>query len=336
MQTGKFPASLLTKLLAKNSINDPRVVLGPLVGEDAAALNMGESLLVVSSDPVTFVSDQAGWYAVHVNANDVATTGAAPRWFLATLLVPTGFDERLAEGLFDQILQACISVGATLVGGHSEVTPGIDRPIIMGTMLGEVAPDKLIRSGGAQEGDSLVLTKGLAIEGTSILARDRSQDLLRAGVSPDVIEGATTFLSDPGISVLKDARVVCESVQVHSMHDITEGGLANGLAEVAQASGLGLAIEEDSVPIFPESLEICQALDLAPMGLLASGALLVALPAIDAPKLIKALERENINGYEIGQMLAEEEGLVLFSRQGEQPLPIFSRDELARYLDSVE
>jgi hydrogenase expression/formation protein HypE len=336
MQTGKFPGSLLTKLLAKNSINDPRVVLGPLVGEDAAALNMGESLLVVSSDPVTFVSDQAGWYAVHINANDVATTGATPRWFLSTLLVPPGFDELLAEGLFDQILQACVSVGATLVGGHSEVTPGIDRPIIMGTMLGEVAADKLIRSGGAQEGDSLVLTKGLAIEGTSILARDRSQDLLRAGVSPDVVERATTFLTDPGISVLKDAKIVCESVQVHSMHDITEGGLANGLAEVAQASGLGLAIEEDSVPILPESLEICQALGLAPMGLLASGALLVALPAIDAPKLINALERENINGYEIGQMLAEEEGLVLFSRQGEQPLPVFPRDELARYLDSVE
>ena len=334
MQTGKFPPAFLEKLLAKNAIKDPRVVLGPLVGEDAAALEIGGRLLVASSDPVTFVSDQAGWYAVHVNANDVATTGAVPRWFLATLLVPPAFGEGEAEGLFDQILQACASVGATLVGGHSEVAQGIDRPIIMGTMLGEVAPDKLIRSGGAQEGDSLVLTKGIAIEGTAILARDRSQDLLSAGVAADTIERAATFLVNPSISVLKDAAVACDAVEVHSMHDVTEGGLATGLAEVAQASGLGLAVEEDSVPVLPECLEICQALDLAPMGLLASGALLVALPAIDVPKLLTRLERENIDGYEIGQMLAAEEGLVLFGREGERPLPAFARDELARYLDS--
>lgn len=335
MQTGKFPSSLLEKLLAKNSIQDPRVVLGPLVGEDAAALDMGENLLIASCDPVTFASDQAGWYAVHVNANDVATTGAVPRWFLATLLVPPGFEEKQAEGLFDQILLACESVGATLVGGHSEVTQGIDRPIIMGTMLGEVAPDRLVRTGGAQEGDSLVLTKGIAIEGTAILAQDRSRDLLKAGVTSDTIRRATTFMIDPGISVLKDAAIACQTVEVHSMHDITEGGLATGLAEVARASGLGLGVEEDSIPVLPECQEICQALGLAPLGLLASGALLVALPAVDAPKLLSALQRENIESYEIGQMLAAEEGLVLFGREGEQPLPTFPRDELARYLDSA-
>ena len=335
MQTGKFPPSLLEKLLGKNPIRDSRVILGPLVGEDAAALDMGQNLLVASSDPVTFVSDRAGWYAVHVNANDVAATGAVPRWFLATLLVPSGFEEMQAEGLFDQILEACASVGATLVGGHSEVTQGIDRPIIMGTMLGEVAPDRLIRTGGAQEGDSLVLTKGIAIEGSAILARDRSQDLLKAGVDAATVERAATFLIDPSISVLKDAAVACEAVEVHSMHDITEGGLSTGLAEVAQASGLGIGVEEDSVPVLPETQEICQALDLAPLGLLASGALLVALPAVEAPKLLAALERENIEGYEIGQMLSAEEGLVLFGRDGERPLPNFPRDELARYLDSA-
>ena len=336
MQTGKFPPSLLQKLLGKNSVSDARVVLGPLLGEDAAALEMGENLLIASSDPVTFATDLAGWYAVHVNANDVATTGAVPRWFLATLLVPQGFEEAQAEVLFDQILQACTSVGVTLVGGHSEVTTGIDRPIIMGTMLGEVAPDRLIRTGGAQEGDSLVITKGIAIEGTSILARERPQELLRAGVSTETVESAATFLEYPGISVIKDAAIAVRVAAVRSMHDITEGGLANGLAEVAKASGLGLGVEEDSIPFLPESREICQALDLAPMGLLASGALLVALPSIDAPKLIAALAREHIEGYEIGQMLAVEEGLVLFGRDGEQPLPIFTRDELARYFDSAK
>ena len=332
MQLGKFPPDLLARLLAKNQIQDASVALGPLVGEDAAALEVGDRLLVAASDPVTFASGQAGWYAVHVNANDVACSGGTPRWFLATLLMPEWSSPAQAEDLFDQILEACRSVGATLVGGHSEVTQGLDRPIIMGTMLGEVERDKLIRTGGAQEGDSVVLTKGIAIEGTALLAGDHAEDLRRAGLAEATIQRAAGFLTHPGISVLTDARVACTLGEVHSLHDLTEGGLATGLREVAQASGLGLAVEEGSLPVLPECQEVCQALGLDSLGLLASGALLITLPAARVPSLLAALERENVDGWEIGQMLASEEGLVLFGRHGEQPLPQFSRDELARYL----
>ncbi len=334
MQIGKFPSPLLNRLLGKNVIQDPAVVLGPLLGEDAAALEMGGRLLVAASDPVTFASEQAGWYAVQVNANDVACSGASPRWFLATLLVPEGYAEAQAEDLFDQILQACQAVGASLVGGHSEVTLGIDRPIILGTMLGEVAPDRLVRSGGAREGDSVILTKGVAIEGTALLAGERADDLRRAGVAPETIARASDFLRHPGISVLSEARAACRAVQVHSMHDVTEGGLASGLREVAHASGLGLAVEEGSIPVFPECQEVCRALGLDPLGLLASGALLITLPPGEVPALLTALGQENIDGWEIGQMLAAEEGLVLIGMQGEQPLPEFPRDELARYLST--
>lgn len=334
MEIGKFPPALLEKLLAKNVIQDPRVAIGPLVGEDAAVLEVGERFIVAASDPVTFATDQVGWYAVQVNANDVACCGASPRWFLATLLVPERFSEGNAEEIFDQILQACEEVGATLIGGHSEVTYGIDRPIVLGTMLGEVERDKLVRTGGAQEGDSIVVTKGIAIEGTALLARERDQELQQAGVDPQTLKEATELLSVPGISVLHDAVIACASVQVHSLHDATEGGLATGLKEVAFASGMGLAVEEGSIPVLPQCRAICQALELDPLGLLASGALLVTLEAGEVPTLLAALDREGINGYEIGQVLAPEEGLVLFGSQGEIPLPQFSRDELARYLSS--
>ena len=332
MQIGKFPTALLEKLLAKNLVADPRVVLGPMVGEDAAVLDIGERLLVAASDPVTFATDLAGWYAVQVNANDVACSGAQPSWFLATLLVPEGYSESDAEAVFDQMLEACASVGATLVGGHSEVTSGIDRPIIMGTMLGEVARDSLIRTGGAQEGDSIVLTKGIAIEGTALLARDRAEALRRAGVSDETIHRAAGLLLNPGISVITDAQTACASVQVHSLHDVTEGGLATGLREVAQASGLGLAVEEGSIPVLPECQTVCQALELNPLGLLASGAMVVTLSACEVPALLAALEKQRIDGFEIGQMLAHEEGLVLIGYEGETTLPQFARDELARYL----
>ena len=335
MELGKFPADLLERMLAKNRITDPRVVLGPGVGEDAAALDMGDRLLVAKCDPITFATDSIGWYAVQVNANDVACTGAKPMWFLATILVPERFSEAEGQAVFDQVVEACAGLEIALIGGHSEVTYGIDRPIVMGAMLGEVDRDGLVRTGGAQEGDSVVITKGVAIEGSALLARERRRELQDLGVPDEIIDKAAGYLSSPGISVVKDARVAIDSVEVHSLHDVTEGGVATGLREVATASGLGVAVEEDSIPVLPECREICSALKLDPLGLLASGAMLVTLPAIDVPRLLNALGGEGIDAYEIGQMLALEEGLQMIGREGEVPLPEFARDEMARYFSET-
>ncbi len=332
MDIGKFPPELLERLLASAGSDDPRVLLGPRVGEDAAALDFGDRLLVAKSDPVTFAAERAGWYAVQVCANDVACTGATPLWFLATLLAPEWFTPDDAARMFDDVVAGCRELGVTLIGGHSEVTQGIQRPIVMGTMLGEVERNQLITTGGAQEGDSIVVTKGLAVEGTALLARDHGDALKQAGVYESVVERSAALLDLPGISVLPEARIAIAQAPVHSLHDATEGGLITALHEVAAASGLGLAIEEDSVPVLPETAEVCNALGLHPLGLLASGTLVITLPAPDVPKLLHALERAGINAWEIGQMLPAEEGLVLFTRQGEEvPLPVFHRDELARY-----
>ena len=334
MKVGKFPPELLERLLRSADSSDPRVLLGPRVGEDAAALDFGDRLLIAKSDPVTFAIERAGWYAVQVCANDVACTGATPRWFLATLLAPQWFTPEDAAQMFDDVLSGCKELGVTLIGGHSEVTEGIQRPIVMGTMLGEVDRDRLVTTGGAQEGDSIIITKGVAIEGTALLARDRSDDLRRAGVSESVIERATGLLDTPGISVLTDARICVTHELVHSLHDITEGGLITALHEVASASGLGIAIEEDSVPVLPETAELCNALEVHALGLLASGSLVATLPAAEVPRLLHDLERAGIDGWEIGQMLPADEGRILFTRHGEEvPLPVFERDELARYFE---
>ena len=332
MELGKFPPQLLERLLGQIPATDPQVLVRPAVGEDAAVIACGDKLLVAKSDPITFATDMAGWYAVQVNANDVACTGGIPKWFLATLLVPQGCSEADAEGLFRQILDACAALGISLVGGHSEVTLGIERPIVMGSMLGEVEPGRLVRTGGAQEGDSIVITKGVALEGTSILARDQPAELRRAGVGEAVIQRAAGFLIVPGISVVDDARIAAQAARVHSFHDPTEGGLFTGLREVAKASDLGLAVEEGSIPVLPETEIICRALGLNPFGLLASGSLLITLPAEDVPALLGNLDKEGISGWEIGQMTAREEGLTLFGREGEVPLTEFIRDELASYL----
>ncbi len=332
MDVGKFPPELLERLLGSINSNDPRVLLGPKVGEDAAVLDLGDRLLVAKSDPVTFATERSGWYAVQVCANDVACTGATPLWFLATLLAPEWYTPDDAARMFEDVLTACNYLDITLIGGHSEVTQGIQRPIVMGTMLGEVERDRLITTGGAQEGDSIVVTKGLAIEGTAILARDSAEELRRAGVEQSAIDNSAALLEAPGISVVPEARIASTQKLVHSMHDATEGGLVTALHEIAAASGLGLAIEEGSVPVLPETEELCNGLGLDPLGLLASGALIMTLPATNTPRLLGILEREGIDAWEIGQMLPAEEGRILFARNGDEiALPEFQRDELARY-----
>ena len=331
MEIGKFPHSLLEKLLQQPRFNDHRVLLGPGLGEDAAVIDMGETLLIAKSDPITFAIDRIGWYAVQVNANDIACMGGTPRWFLATLLVPESFTENQAGELFNQVLDACNSINVALIGGHSEVTYGIDRPIVSGSMLGEVTRDRLIKTGGAQEGDSIVVTKGLAIEGTALLALERAEDLRRAGVNDDTITQCINLLDSVGVSVITDAAVASTITHIHSMHDVTEGGLVTGLREVASASGLGLAIEEGGIPVLPMTLEVCQALELDPLGLLGSGALIITLSPEFVPSLLSNLENAGIDGWEIGRMMPIEEGLVSIGRTGEVELPQFSRDELARY-----
>ena len=331
MKVGKLSADLLERLLAKADLNDDRVLLGPRIGEDAAILDFGDRILVAKTDPITFATDLIGWYVVQVNANDVACAGATPRWFMATLLLPETSTEEQAESIFDQTLSACRDLGITLVGGHTEVTRDLVRPIMVGCMQGEADKGKMVLTAGARDGDSIVITKGIAIEGTSLLARDAADSLAEAGVDAGTIAKAQELLFSPGISVVKDALIACSTGKVNSLHDPTEGGLCTGLWEVAKAAGVGLAIEEGSVPLIPECAEICETLGLDPLGLLASGSLLITLAPEDVPLLFSALEDAGIDAFEIGRITAPEEGVHIIRGHELEPLPRFERDELARY-----
>jgi hydrogenase expression/formation protein HypE len=330
---GKLPNQLLGQLLARIGGRDPRVIVGPAVGQDAAVIDMGPRLLVAKSDPITFASDLIGWYAVHINANDVACMGARPAWFLATVLLPQGASQSLAEGVFDQILDACRQMEIELVGGHFEITYRLDRPIVVGAMLGEVERDRLVRGSGAQAGDDLVLTKGIAIEGTAVLAREAADALRRKGVAADVLETARGYIFQPGISVVREALLAVEKTSVHAMHDPTEGGLATALYEMAEASNVGIQLEEAAVAVLPATRAVCQAAGLNPLGLLASGALLIALPPQDSDRLLAALEEAGIAAGRIGTVTPKDAGVIIDRRDGGRTaLPTFARDEVARFL----
>jgi hydrogenase expression/formation protein HypE len=328
---GKLPTELLGRLLDKYRLEDERVVLGARIGEDAAILDMGDRYLVAKTDPITFATNEIGWYAVHVNANDIATTGAVPLWFLATVLLPeAGTDEALVEHILSQMHSACKEMGVSLVGGHTEITHGIDRPIVVGQMLGEVAKDKLVTSGGAEIGDAIVLTKGIAIEGTALIAREREADLRALGQADQFLARAQGYLYNPGISVVPEARLARGEFEIHAMHDPTEGGLAMGLHELAWAAGVGLLVDAERIRILPECRILCRAFGLDPLGTIASGSLLIVLPAEEADPLVKLLDDEGIAASVIGHVRLREHGTMLEDHGEVRALPTFPRDEIAK------
>jgi hydrogenase maturation factor len=299
------------------------------VGEDAAVIDMADRYLVATTDPITFVTDDLGWYALVVNANDLAVRGAAPRWFLATCLLPEGRTTVAdVEALFAQLGEACQALGVALVGGHTEVTHGLDRPLVVGAMLGEVAKDRLVTTGGARPGDVLLLTKGVPVEGASIIARVRAAELRARGFDADWLGRARGSVSR--LSVLPEARLAVELATVHAMHDPTEGGIATALWELAEAAGVGLVVDAERIPLVPEGAVLCRTFGLDPLGTIASGALLLALGPADAGVVLDGLAREGIAAAFIGRVVASEAGVTLTRGGTAGPLPRFEQDEITR------
>ena len=332
---GKLPIDHLRALLADLPTHDPRLVIGPQVGEDAAVIETGDRNLVVTTDPITFATDHIGRYAVHVNANDVAVLGARPLWFFVVLLLPErNTTPELADGIMADVRAACDELGITVGGGHSEITPSLDRPILVGQMLGEVAPARLVRKTRVAVGDQILLTRGVAIEGTAILARERS-DRLRELVDADLLARAKRFLIDPGISVV-NAALAATNVgdAVHAMHDPTEGGLATGLFELAAPAGLGLRVIREQIPMFPETAAICQALGVDPLRLIASGALLIAVAPTGADAVMRAIQDAGVPVTAIGEVRPSAEGLTMVTGNSVAPLTPPGRDEIARVFES--
>jgi hydrogenase maturation factor len=324
---GKIPHALLRHLLSRVTKPGREVLVGPQVGEDAFAVGSGRTVVVASTDPVTFTSEHIGYYAVNVNANDVATMGARPRWFMATVLLPPGVGRRKLAHLFGEVDKACVDLGIRLCGGHTEITSAVTRPVVIGAMIGTVSRRKLIRPGRTRAGDQILFTKRLALEGTSIIAREKRRDVERV-LGARGAARARRLLFNPGISVVKEAVCAVETAPVHAMHDPTEGGFIWGIRELSLASGAGAEVDLDSVPVYGETERICEHFKIEPLGLIASGSLLIVVSARHAARVTKAIGRLGIECSRIGRMRGKR---PIFLRQGKPVrVPAIKADEISK------
>jgi hydrogenase maturation factor len=303
---------------------DPRVLVGPRIGEDAAVVRLGRQRLVIATDPVTFAADRIGWYAVHINANDVATMGARPAWFQACVLVPAGRRTRV-DRIFADISTACAELGAAVTGGHTEVTAGIENPIVVGTMMGIVEARRLVLASGLRVGHDVVMTGAAAIEATAILAREFAA---RApGTLPRaLVRRASRYLFDPGISIVAPAMIAA-GTGASSMHDPTEGGIVTGLCEMAEAAGRGIEVDLASVPVRAETRALTAAFGLDPLRAIASGSLLVGIHPTRTRRLLARFARAGTRGVRIGRCVRGAPVVRTANGQALAPQP---RDEIAK------
>ena len=332
---GKLNSDYLDELIGKIEINDKNIVVGPGIGEDAAVIRLDNRYVIVKSDPITFATERIGWYVVNVNANDIAAMGGIPRWFLVTMLFPEGkTTKKMIEDVMEDLKKSCKDLSISLIGGHTEVTPNLNHPILAGTMIGEADTDRLIKTDSVREGDLLFMTKGVAVEATSVIAREKRDEIIRH-FGEEFYLKCINFLEDPGISVVKDAKLALDSVKVTGMHDPTEGGVLNGAYEMARGAGLGLEIYINNIPVYEETKKLCEHFNISPYGAIASGSLLIAVDKNDGEK-IKSIFKDHNHGIPaisyIG-MFTKKGQPVLVVKDGEKiEIHPTGRDEVTKIL----
>lgn len=327
LPVGKLPLPLLQKLLKTIPSDNPDVLAGPGIGVDAAVIRFGEETLVFKTDPITFTSENISRYLITVNANDIACMGGTPRYLLATFLLPEGKTTPAnVESLFKDLDQACRASGIELVGGHTEITYGIERPIAAGFMIGTLDGRDLIRPSGAKPGNAVLLSKRIPIEAVSIIASEVPE---RLSLDEKTIQEARALLYRPGIGIQKEAVIARETGGVTAMHDPTEGGLATGLKELALASGCGIEVERDRIPVLELAEKILPSFSIDPLGTLASGSLVVCCREESAGAILEAWRDNGIEGSLIGRITPGPD-MVLIENGTRTPLPEFPADEIVK------
>ena len=329
LPAGKLPNDLLGDFLNQFRVADPTVLINPGVGEDIAAVDIeSEEVLVLKSDPITFATDAIGQYAVLVNANDIATSGANPRWFLTTLFFPCGTTASQIRYVVDELKVFCQRWRITLCGGHTEITDAVVRPIIAGMMAGTVSKRNLIDKRNLEKGDRVLFTKGVAVEGTALIAREFGERLRKMGMAAKEIDRCSRFLDN--ISVIAEAKIAAATLETSAMHDITEGGLATALEEMSIAGRHKIKIDMDKIPVFPETRKICDSLDIDPLGLIGSGSLLICCRKAGCEKLMADVRDAGIEIACIGEVMDIGQGVNAYKKNRPVSWPAFEVDEITK------
>lgn len=307
MEIGKVPENVLKRAVFKQiSHRRSEVLMHPGVGEDCTAVEAGkDEVLVFSVDPITAAGKGAGTFAVHVTANDLASSGAEPIGLMTSILLPPRTREKKLRELMQEIEIACKGLGIEVMGGHTEISDAVNRPVITVTGVGKVKKDRLVSTGGLEPGDELVMTKWAGLEGTAIIALEKA-DKLQETLPKELVDTAADFYKY--LSVVPEAAVAMNT-GVSAMHDVTEGGIFGALWEVGAASGVGLTIDLKKIPIRQETIEVCEVFNINPYRMMSSGSMLIGCK--NGNLLVEELEKNGISAAVIGRVTDTNDRIIV-------------------------
>jgi len=327
MKAGKLQAHQLKNIVFNNIKHQrPEVLMRGNIGEDCAVLDFDKYACVISMDPITGASSNIGSLSIHISCNDVASNGVAPMAILLTILAPPGTTENEIDAIMKDANETAEQLNVEIVGGHTEITEAVNKIVVTTTAIGRQLKEEMIFTKGAKIGDAVLMTKSAGIEGTSILAHDLEHKL-KDLVSAEILEKGKEFSKH--ISVVKEG-VLAGKFGVTSMHDVTEGGVLGALWEIAEASGLGIEIYEENIPVRPETKEICDALSINPYKLISSGAMLMTISQDRKRDLINLFNNYEIPLSEIGKVLEKDRTII--TRNGSKNFESNTDDELYKVL----
>lgn len=326
MVTGKVPNSILEKIvLNKIQKNRSEVILRPGIGEDCSAVEFGDYACVLSSDPITGTAKEIGRLAVHISCNDIASCGVEPLGLLVTILCPPGATEQELEMIMDQLISSAASINVDILGGHTEITTAVTRFVITCTAVGRCPREKLIATSSARKGDSLVLTKHAGLEGASIIAHEKEQELIKV-LGNEAVNEAKAYMES--LSVVKDGLAAAQ-FGVNAMHDVTEGGILGAVWEMCEASDNGVEVYIDQIPVTMSTRRICEYYNINPYKLISSGCMLIS--AGDGEGLVRYLETAGITATVIGRLNGTKQKVMTTAGRAE-PIPQPASDELYKVL----
>jgi hydrogenase expression/formation protein HypE len=307
MELGKLPIDVLNSLVISKIKNKRKeVMVRPGVGEDCAVVDFGQYACVLSSDPITGATKDVGRLAVHVCCNDIASSGVEPIGIMLTIMAPPKTTEQELKQVMEDAEEACSELNVDIIGGHTEITTAVNRIIVSATALGRVEKERVVNTSGAKKGDAVIVTKGIGLEGTAIIAADK-EDILEKALGAETIEKAKSYIKD--ISVVKEG-ILCGRFGVSSMHDVTEGGLLGGLWEMCEAADTGVEIYQHKIPLSKETLDICNYYKIDPLRLISSGSMIITVEQKRSQELIELLTKEGIAAYNIGKITSEHKYLI--------------------------
>jgi hydrogenase maturation factor len=328
---GKIPPHLLDTTVFKYlGAKRDDIILGPSIGEDAAIIKFDRKLLALHCDPISGAYKKIGWIAMNIATNDIATRGVKPRWVVSCILLPEISDLELLESISRDMHLAAKKLGIGIVGGHSEVTPGLSHPIVIVFPIGVANRGKYVTSSGARPGSKILLTKSVGLEGTAILGSDKAE-LLTKQFGARFVKRCQSYYKK--LSIMKEALIAFDIGRVQAMHDPTEGGLAGGLNELTDAAKTGFRIYEDKIPVASETQTLCDFFQISPLHLISSGALLIVAPTKSIERILQKLNNAKIPSSVIGEIVEGSTRTIMKKSGEEQPLPMPLFDDLWKVLE---